>query len=292
MKPFPEHLSTAMVEDDDWSLLDLAVLVVDHLKLLVLAPVLGASAVGLGVLLWPDRYESEAIQTGDPVLVAIYKSVGLQETVAQQVHPALLAQDPDEARQKVEKSLKVSFNGKEKTVRLSALGDTPLQAQQLLGVALATAAKINEGRTNEIARLKLQYDTLLLREQEYLQAAKQVTEIIQKNPQGPAVGALTQTQAHMVTAARDSQLAASSVASTLDKLERFELIQAPTLASRPEPKNTLAWMALAAMALALVAIVLLGVRAAWHKAAQDPLSSDKVRRIQAAWAGKKADPAA
>ena len=97
----PSEYPSQIEQEDEIDVHDIALVLIENLRLLLLGPLLAAAAVGAGLWAWPSSYQSEAVQTGDLLLVAMYNSAGVQDAVAQKLFSQLQAQDPDAARKKV-----------------------------------------------------------------------------------------------------------------------------------------------------------------------------------------------
>lgn len=95
----PQNPEPIVNHQDEISLLDLGAVLVENLRLLLLGPVLVSLMAYGASWLWPLKYQSTAVQSGDARLVAMYKSAQVLDAVAAELQLALPGEDADSTRQ-------------------------------------------------------------------------------------------------------------------------------------------------------------------------------------------------
>lgn len=258
------------------SLLSLLLLVVQNLWLLLISPVL----VGLGAFVvmsfLPPRFESQAVQMGDAQLMGIYNSAQVRDAVIRQIRYAKKEEDLDSARERLANDLRVSFNSKDKTITILAKAAMPLDAQRMSEQAIAQANLANRGRLDDIERLRSQYDRTFQR------AFEQPSSIGSASARTSAPLSKQNDQGQVVDPGKDLQQLAF-LADTLAKVQRFDLLQPPTLPTKPLSNKRSLIAVLAAIVTGSVLLLFVFVRQSLRQAVQDPESARSLGQIQIAW---------
>ncbi len=123
---------TAPVDTDEISLLDLLIVVVENLRLLVLGPIV-AGLVALGVsFALPRTYESTALLKGKAQEASLITTPAVLDPVIQQLKLAEADESLDEARKRLRRDVKATFNAKDNLVTVTAKARSPEHAQVLL----------------------------------------------------------------------------------------------------------------------------------------------------------------
>lgn len=270
------------IEDDEINLLDILLVIAQNLRLLVLGPLLvGVLAFAVALLL-PPIYESRAVQSGDATLAAMYNSAQVRDDIIAKLGYAQPDESADQARQRLESDLKVTFNNKDKTLTLVAAAPSPQQAQQLGAAAIEAAAKLNTPRLQNLQRLKDQFETASKREREYAAAADRlVAQMAGATAASQAL--LVQSQAQLLDAARSAQKTTAEIADAIQQAENFQMLQQPTLPTlKSKPKKALIAV-LATLASGFALLLFVFVRQALRNGAQDEETAQKLQAIRASW---------
>lgn len=268
--------------DDGGSLLTLLLLLVQNLRLLLIPPVL----VGLGVFgavsLLPSTYVSTAVQMGDPQLVSIYHSSQVRDAVMAQIRYPKEGEDLDSARERLAKDLRVSFNSKDRTVSLSAKASTPEFAQRMITLAIAQANQVNRGRVDEVERLRTHFDLLFKQTFEKSAGAEQTLtpsslQSASKRETRPRV------QGQQTSDSANELQHLAFLADALSKAQRYELLQPPTLPTKPEQIGQILLSVVAALGTGLALLLFVFARQSWRHAAQDPDTAQRLTQLRDAW---------
>lgn len=268
--------------DDEISFLDLLLVVVQNLRLLLITPlVVGSAALGVASVL-PTTYESSAVQMGDTQLVTMYNSAQVRDAVIAELKYARTGEDLDSARERLAEDLKVGFNNKDKTVGITARAPKPEAAQRMANVAVAQANMLNRSRVDDVARLRAQFDLATKREFDYSSGLDRIAQQIEKAQPG-ATGNLLSVQVQRLDASRDAQISLSSLADALAKAQRFDLLQQPTLPTKPVPHKRTMVGAIAALVTGFLLLIFVFIRQTLRNAESNPESAQKLAQLRTAW---------
>lgn len=274
--------SLVIAEDDETSLLDLLLVVVQNLRLLLITPLaVGLAALGVTSVL-PNTYDSRVVQMGDMQLVNIYNTVQLRDALMAELKYAQPDEDLDSARERLAKDLIVSFNSNTKTVFIRARASSPEAALHMANLAVAQASLLNRSRLDDLSRLRAQFDLATKREYEYSKGLERIAQQIEKAPPGASENIL-KVQVQMVDASRDAQIALSSLTDALAKAQRFDLVQQPTLPTKPVSRKPAMVAAVAALASGFLLLIFVFMRQALRHAETDPDSAQKLAQLRTAW---------
>jgi len=290
--------TSTLATDDEISLLDLLLVVVENLKLLIAGPVLvGLVALGVAFAL-PRTYESTALLSAQmpgasfssntanqpdasfyPALIAsLATSAAVLDAVAPAagLAPGLSA---EEMRKALAARLKSSVGRQDKLVTLTAQAPTAEGAQRLAQAVLEEVFVRSKPRSAERAQL----ERLLQSEEASLASSQQLEQTLaQQMATGaaPTGGAQIYTQLMAANSLKQQSILALRV--KLNGLSDADLVQPPTLAETPiKPKKSLIAV-LAALATGFVLLLFVFVRQAWRQAAASSESADKLQRIRRA----------
>ena len=267
--------------DDEISLLDLLLVVVQNLRLLLITPLV-VGLVALGVIsMLPRTYESTAVQMGDTQLVSMYNSAQVRDAVVAELKYARPDEDLDSARERLSNDLKATFNNKDKTVGITARAPKPEAAQRMANVAVAQANMLNQSRADDVARLRAQFDLATKREFDHSSAVDRIAQ--QDKTLSRASSNLSSTQVQLVDASRDAQISLSSLVDALAKVQRFDILQQPTLPTKPVPKKRAMLGAIAALATGFLLLIFVFTRQALRNAETNPESAQKLAQLRTAW---------
>lgn len=264
------------------SLLDLGAVLVENLRLLLLGPVLVALLAYGASWLWPVKYQSTAVQSGDVRLAAMYKSAQVLDAVAAELQLALPGEDADSTRQRLAREIQVQFNAKDRTLTIQARAEQPKVAQAMAQAAIKHAAVLNQPRQEALERLREQLTLTQTREAAYALSAENIGKDMATR-HGTEHALLAQAQAQMVDAAQQSQTLMVQLSSQLREAETFDLLQSPTLPTKKvSPKRTLVGL-LAGLGAGFVLVLWVFVRHAWIRVQADPGSADRLVAIRKGW---------
>jgi len=277
---------TTSHEDDEIDLLDLLVVVAENLKLLILLPLLvGIVALGISYVI-PQTFESSSILRAQKVgvsaseqLIASYiESADVLERVANEIQfqPAL---SPEQRLKALSEDIHVSVGKQNQLVTLKTYGDTPEAAQHLNEVVWQYVLPLTVPDPKEMARLQTQ----LKAEQESLLSGQKLQA---RTAELLADGATAESTARLygdLLAANSTRLRdIGALESKMEGLTSENLTQQPTLAERAiKPKKLLIAIA-ATLAAGFLVLLFVFARHALQGASQNPLQTDKVRRLRRA----------
>ena len=271
---------------EEIGLLDILLVVVEHLRLLIAGPVLvGMLALG-GSFLWPRTYESSAILkpvavSGQQMAASMLTPVVLDAVVAK-----LRLQRPDqsidEARLALKKDIKSSFNAKDNLVTISAMAHAPEQAQALLTELLNTFFAQSKPKGDEQARLKQMLQSTQARIQEANVAAKQMQQRIAREDSKSSADT-AQGYATLVNTVDGLEKRAFDMSKELAGVDASALVQEPSLDRlKTSPKRSVVAIVAALVAL-FVLLLWVFVRAAWVKSSASPEAGAKLSSLKQAW---------
>ena len=271
---------------EEIGLLDILLVVVEHLRLLIAGPVLvGMLALG-GSFLWPRTYESSAILkpvavSGQQMAASMLTPVVLDAVVAN-LHLQRPGQSIDEARLALKKNIKSSFNAKDNLVTVSGLAHTPEQAQALLTELLNTFFVQSKPKGEEQARLKQMLQSTQARIQEANVAAKQMQQRIAREDSKSSADT-AQGYATLVNTVDGLEKRAFDMSKELAGVDASALVQEPSLDRlKTSPKRSLVAV-VAALGALFVLLLWVFVRAAWVKSSASPEAGAKLSSLKQAW---------
>ena len=277
---------TTSHEDDEIDLLDLLVVVAENLKLLILLPLLvGIVALGISYVI-PQTFESSSILRAQKVgvsaseqLIASYiESADVLERVANEIQfqPAL---SPEQRLKALSEDIHVSVGKQNQLVTLKTYGDTPEAAQHLNEVVWQYVLPLTVPDPKEMARLQTQ----LKAEQESLLSGQKLQARTAELLAGGATAESTARLYGDLLAANSTRLRdIGALESKMEGLTSENLTQQPTLAERAiKPKKLLIAIA-ATLAAGFLVLLFVFARHALQGASQNPLQTDKVRRLRRA----------
>ncbi len=293
---FPSSDKRDFSAGEESSLLDILLVVVEHLRLLIAGPVLvGMLALG-GSFLWPRTYESSAIIKPVAVSTTVPSATAMsgQQIAASMLTPVVLDavvanlrlqradQSIDEARLALRKNIKSSFNAKDNLVTVSALAHAPEQAQALLTELLNTFFAQSKPKGDEQARLKQMLQSTQARIQEANTAAKQMQQRIAREDSKSSADT-AQGYATLVNTVDGLEKRAYDMGRELAGVDASALVQEPSLDRlKTSPKRSLV-ASVAALVTLFVLLLWVFVRAAWVKSSASPEAGAKLSSLKQAW---------
>lgn len=283
--PSDASFSPTSVHTEDIDLLDLLIVVAEHLKLLIIAPLLIGVASLLVSLGLPKSYESTSILNAEKaglaispnVIVSLITSADFLNNVALDQG---IAKDASKAARLKEISQRVvaSIGRQDKLLTLRTQGPSPDQAQKLNAALWTHLQPLTLPRGGEMQRLQV----LLKAEQARLTEGNQLEQTVaQQLQKGQVSDQLTRLYGELLTANSSRMRAIATLQSQMEGLTTEDLMQTPTLpevALKPKPV-LIAVIATLASGLLLLLFVL--ARHALRNSSQQPEQAKKIARLRA-----------
>lgn len=269
------------IDDTEINFFEIFLFLFSNLKILFFGSTFGALIALIFALYFPPKYESLAVQSGGSQLVAIYNSYQVLDVVIQKTEYAENGEDLDSSRLRLLKDISVSFNAKEKTVKLAVRGKNPKKVKQILDVWVEQAAVLNQVRLDDLRRMKDQFDLAVAREKEYDAAAKKIAVLIESASRLDQ-SLLVQSQLQLLDSARSAQATSASLAAAIQQAEQYELLQKPNLATHGVPRHVALIVIVAFFGTGFLLLLVLQVKMAWVRFVQNPESAEKLNKIKMA----------
>jgi uncharacterized protein involved in exopolysaccharide biosynthesis len=268
-------------EDDEISLLDLLQTIVDNLRLLIIGPlVAGLLAYGVALVI-PKTYESTAILKSEQNLAGQMLTASVLDPIAAKLGytPKMEA---DDARDKLRKEIKASYNAKDKLVTLTAQATSPQAAQALANDVLEQVYVQTQPRDSAKHSLQKQLTQLQAREKELTQSAK-ILERRLEQATGNGVSEVAQGYAQLIGVIEKTQENQIKLEKELKGIDSSDLIQSPTLPTKKvAPKRSLIAI-IATLAAGFALLLFVFIRQAFRNASQNEESAPKINALQASW---------
>lgn len=268
-------------EDDEISLLDLLQTIVDNLRLLIIGPlVAGLLAYGVALVI-PKTYESTAILKSEQNLAGQMLTASVLDPIAAKLGytPKMEA---DDARDKLKKEIKASYNAKDKLVTLTAQATSPQAAQALANDVLVQVYAQTQPRDSAKQSLQKQLTQLQTREKELTQSAK-ILERRLEQATGNGVSEVAQGYAQLIGVIEKNQESQIKIEKELKGIDSSDLIQSPTLPTKKvAPKRGLIAI-MAALAAGFALLLFVFIRQAFRNASQNEESAQKINALQVSW---------
>lgn len=280
-------------EENEISLLDLLLVVVENLKLLILGPaVVGLLALAIGYAL-PQSFTSQAILVL-PTSTATPTSTPMSaQAAAMMVSPLVL--DPviqslslsagltiESARAKLTSQIKATV-GKDGLLRLDVTASTPLEAQKIANAVIDSWLKSTVPGEKDRADLEVR----LINAKVSLESVRRLLDRLIGEDSAALNKPLTLGGANISIVAVGElqaryQADVLSIPRALQGLSRDVVAQPPTLPIEPvAPKKSLIAI-LAALGSGFALLLWVFMRQAWKNAAQDPDAAKKQAKLRAA----------
>ena len=285
-------------EENRISLLDLLLVVAEHLKLLILGPiVVGLLALAIGYAL-PQSFTSQAILALPMPMQTQTPPPTPAQAAAMMVSPLVL--DPviqslnlfaghtiESARAKLASQIKATV-GKDGLLRLAATASTPLEAQKIANAVIDNWLKSTVPGEKDRADLEVR----LIHAKVSLESVRRLLERLTGEDSAILNKPLTLGGANISIVAVGElqaryQADVLSIPRSLQGLARDVVVQPPTLPTEPvAPKKSLIAV-LAALGSGFALLLWVFMRQAWKNAAQDPEAAEKQAKLRAAMGFKQ-----
>lgn len=271
------------MQDDEISLLDLLLVVVENLRLLLLGPLLaGLMAYAISFVM-PPTFESLAIVKGTQQIASLLTTAQVLDPVIDKLQLKKSSESLDLARQRLKKKeIKASFNAKDSLVSLTVQARTPESAQVLADEILKSYFAQSKPHGSERKRL----EALLLATEERLKeataTAHQLNQRLSREDAKASVD-LAQGYATLIASIDVLELKQQDTLKQLQGFDDSQLVQSPTIDRiKISPKRGLIAM-IATLTTGFILLILVFCRQALHKASQDDETAGKIARLKASW---------
>lgn len=270
--------------DDEISLLDILVALVESWRLLVIGPLIAGLLAGALSFLWPKTYESVAIVRLTEQELALINSAPVLDPIIGKFD--LLPEFDgiqDDARQYLVKKLVGKFDKKTGLATITAAASTPERAQELGKAAMDALLKelLPKGKNKD------QVEQQILSNERIIASSSDAIEQLQRQ-----IGKAGQSDTGLEVVMKYYASLTAEVAKR--ELENLELkkslavrgdevyVQQASLPQRKvSPKRSLVVL-FAVLASGFTLLMFVFVRSAWSSAAQDVDSANKLARIKRA----------
>lgn len=257
-------------EENEISILDILLILVESWRLLVFGPIVAAVLAGFISIIWPKTFESIAIVRLTEEDVALLHTSSVLDPLIEKF--GILTEEGylDDARQALKSRLTFVFDKKTKLVTVAAKGRTPESAQILCQTAL---------------------DILLIELQPKGKEKEAILQEIAINNQLISDGVyLIERQSGRQTNAAGSNNGKSQIVNL--KLNNLELnlklqskgkeifAQEPSLPQRKISPNKTHVVASAFIGSSFCIAILIFLRAAWNNSKKDPICAKKIKKIK------------
>ena len=245
-----------------------------------------AFAVALGI---PKTYKSTALIKSEQNLTAQTLTDNVLDPIAAKLGytPKMEA---DDARDKLKKEIKVTYNAKDKLLTLSTEASIPQAAQALANDVLAQVYLQSQPRDSAKQSLQKQLIQLQTRENELTQSAK-ILERRLEQATGNGVSEVAQGYALLISVIEKTQENQIKIEKELKGIDSSDLIQSPTLPTKKVAPNLSFIAFFATLAVGFGLLIFVFIRQALLNASQNQESIQKINSVKAAWRkalGKKA----
>lgn len=268
-------------EEDEISLLDLLQTIAENLRLLVIGPIVVCLLALAGASLWPKTYESTAVLKAEQVTASLMLSAAVLDPIAANLGytPKF---DQDEARDKLKKLIKVSFNAKDNLLNLTTQAGTPQAAQVLAKAVLQQTYTQSQPRDSEKLRLQKQLAQAQAREKEATQTLQLLGRKLD-SAGGTSVSEVAQGYAQMIGVVKDSQKIQAEIEQKLQGMDASALLQEATLPTKQaKPKLSLI-AAISFWAAGFALLLFVFIRQALRNVSQDNEAAKKIAAIKSSW---------
>ncbi len=264
------------------SLLDLLAVLVEHLRMLLLVPILaGIFAYGI-VSLAPVSWTSVMVlRSGSPAIQGLASSAAvLGPTVT------TLGLVPgvsfDAAVDRLRSQVKINLNQGNQLLTISVTDQSPEQAQRVARLVWEQLKRASRPIGPEIERLE-QQRLDLLRRSDQLESTIQPLMLRLKQGQTDIRPESIRSYGQLLESALRLDAERLALEKQLNGLDDGVLLQPASMPDRPDPRQRLNIALISAVCAAVLLFGFLLLRQGWRNAQQDPVSAEKVNRIRCGW---------
>ncbi|MDH0370517.1 hypothetical protein [Comamonas aquatica] len=258
-------------QNDEIDLMDLLLILSNHIKTLLLFPVLGAICATAFVF-WQDQ---------KPKIFVSNASVFVETPTASNEIPKARAEvlisiiNSGDAFAELKGKITASLGRTDRLVNLSASAASPEAAQAINKTALERIYEITAPTGVEAARLK----NLLKNEQEKLVAIKKILAdsalSAKANPEN------IRAHGELLNIASDREFAIAKIERQLSGISSANVVLAPTLPNSPQPVKKLLPLVAGIMAGGFAALLWIFIKHGLHLLRRDPQQQSKLAQIKA-----------
>ena len=279
---------TAPVADDEIDLLDLLVTVADHIKLLVLGPLLvGLGALGFCYTL-PQTYQSTSLlaveKSSRPLNTNVVATLATSATVLDPVATSFGLLDQglsvEQARQQLLGQVKVSVGRNDKLLNITTTAPQPEQAQRLNQLVLQQIFDQTRPKGDERTRLE---QRLQAEQASYATSVELEQTLARQLAAGKGNDQTSDTYATLIFSTTNRFASIQSLQAQLLGLESDDLVQPANLPERPLSNKKAQKAVIATLATGFALLLIVFVRQALRNAGTQPESAAKLARIRRAF---------
>jgi uncharacterized protein involved in exopolysaccharide biosynthesis len=269
-------------EQDEISLLDILVPLIESWKLLVFGPLIAAMLAGGLSFLWPQTFESVAIVRLTEDEVALLHAAPVLDPLIEKFGYLKDADGiKDDARKELKKALILSTDKKTKLITITAKASTPDQAQALGNAAIAAVLLELQAKGQEKALL----EKMIAINERAIEIAEDAIDSIQSTLKKAALSDLVQESAIKNLSAISSDIAQRALVNEgyRQKLEvrgPEVFVQQPSLPQRKTSPSGGVLAAITFFASCFVLLLFIFVRKAWISFAQNIALASKIVRTK------------
>lgn len=264
---------------EEFTLLDLLLVVVDNLRLLVLGPLLAGLLAFVGVSLMPKAYESTAILKANQATASLVNSASVLDPVAASLGLTKKL-GADDARLELKKKIKGHLNAKDSLLTLTARSETPQGAQALSQAVLTYTYLNSQPRDSEKLRLQKQLEQAITREKQANQAAMVLAKKLESNS---GVSETAQGYAQLMRVVQESQAVQIDIERQLNGLDSSALVQEPTLPIKHVSAKRGLVTVMTVQAAGFLLLIWVFVRNSLQKSRRNTTAAHKLDTLKASW---------
>ena len=273
--------TSAIKAVEQFTLLDLLLVIVDNLRLLVIGPIVAGLIVFVGASLMPKTYESTAILKAEQVTASLMSSASVLDPIAVKLGYTQKL-ETDEARLELKKKIQVQLNAKDKLLTLTAQAETPQTAQSLAQAVLDQTYVKSQPRDSEKLRLQKQMEQVLAREKQASESAQVLSKKLDSTTTAGG-SEVVQGYAQLMRVVQESQASQVDIERQLNGLDSSALVQEPTLPTKyASPKRGLLTV-LAVQAVGFFLLIWVFARNSLRKSSRDNTAVQKLENLRASW---------
>jgi uncharacterized protein involved in exopolysaccharide biosynthesis len=264
---------------EQFTLLDLLLVVVDNLRLLVLGPLLAGLLAFIWVSLAPKTYESTAILKANQATASLVNSASVLDPVASSLGLTKKL-EVDDARLELKKQIQVRMNAKDNLLTLTTRSETPQGAQALAQAVLNQTYLNSQPRDSEKLRLQKQLEQALTREKQANQAAQILANNLDSNA---GVSEVAQGYPQVMRVVQESQAAQIEIERQLNGLDSSALVQEPTVPTKHRATNSGLITVLVVQAAGFFLLIWVFVRNSLRNSRRSTTAAQKLDSLKASW---------
>jgi uncharacterized protein involved in exopolysaccharide biosynthesis len=270
------------------NLLDALVIVAEHIKLLVLGPLLaGLTALGVGFAL-PETYQSTSLlvveKSNRPLNVSMVSTLATSASVLDPVAKSFGLLDRglsvDQARQQVLAQVNISVGRNDKLLNITTTAPEAEQAQQINRLLVQHLLEQSRPHGAELARLQ---DWLAREQASYARSIRIEQNLAEQLATGKALDKIPAAYSSVFSANVTRWGTIQTLEAQLTGLQPSDITQPATLPERAiKPQKSLIAL-VAALAAGFVLLLFVFARQALRNLAANPDSAAKLARIRRAF---------